>query len=412
MQPAPATPRRRTPRRLAAGILLATVLTSSIYTSLTLAGPPPAATAIVALPSMSAANPTAVQWPEFGRGAVGALGFDGILDSHGPTDSFPIASITKVITALVVLSVAPLKAGEDGPDITMTEADVDHYFEAIAENGSNAPVVAGTVLTERQLLEAMMLPSANNYSVTLAEWAFGSVERYLEAANAWLLAHNLTGTTVTNTSGIGPSNTSTTQDLVALGSLALAHPVLSEVTALTESQLPGAGTIRNLNTLLGIEGIFGIKTGTDDESGACILFAATIPVGTRSVTVVGVILGADSRAERDSAALGVVRSISAGFHEAPLITAGEVVGTYQTPWGQRADLVATESVSVLLWQDATVTTTAETSPITTVTQDTRVGTLTFSLPAASSGGARTVDVPLHVTSGITYPDPWWRLTHP
>ena len=92
----------------------------------------------------------------------------------------PSASITKVITALVVLDAHPIPPGEGGPEIAYTEADVDIYWDMVAQNGSVAPVAAGSSLTLRESLEAMLLPSGNNYAISLANWAFGSGDEFLE----------------------------------------------------------------------------------------------------------------------------------------------------------------------------------------------------------------------------------------
>jgi D-alanyl-D-alanine carboxypeptidase (penicillin-binding protein 5/6) len=108
--------------------------------------------------------------------------------------------------ALVVLDAKPLAEGEVGPQITFTEADVTFYTDELAHDGSIAPVVAGTSLTERQTLEALLIPSANNYAKSLAMWAYGSVSSYLAAARDWLSSHHLTQTTVVDTSGLSPAS--------------------------------------------------------------------------------------------------------------------------------------------------------------------------------------------------------------
>jgi D-alanyl-D-alanine carboxypeptidase (penicillin-binding protein 5/6) len=159
-----------------------------------LAKPLPATSAqLTATPELTqAAQP--LTWPTFGRGAVGAVGYDGVLAEHGDQGRVPIASVTKTVTALVVLEKMPIAEGEQGPSITLTDADVEIYNQVIAQNGSSARVVVGATLTQRQMLEALMLPSANNYSIMLADWAYGSLEKFLEAANNWLTAKGLTDT--------------------------------------------------------------------------------------------------------------------------------------------------------------------------------------------------------------------------
>ena len=194
--------RRRIAVFSVAGVALIAVLSMLFYGVNALAAPLPAtAIARSEVPVLTqAAAP--VEWPGFGRTAVGQLGAAGIMASEGDQSSGPIASITKVITSLVVLDEHPLGAGEAGPEIDYTEADVDIYWDTIAEDGSSAPVVAGMSLSQRETLIALLLPSANNYAESLAVWAFGSMDAYLEAANAWIAEHGLTDTHVVDASGL------------------------------------------------------------------------------------------------------------------------------------------------------------------------------------------------------------------
>ncbi len=74
----------------------------------------------------------------------------------------PIASLTKMTTALVVLRDHPLPPGASGPAITITAADVAEYNSEVHNDQSTIPVQLGEVLTERQMLEAMLTQSAND----------------------------------------------------------------------------------------------------------------------------------------------------------------------------------------------------------------------------------------------------------
>ncbi len=221
-------------------------------------------------------------WPGFGRGAIGATGFDGVLSSSGDQSAFPIASITKVVTAMVVLDAHPLAEGEDGPEIEFTSADVEILDEVLAQDGSWQAVEPGVVMSQREVMETMLIPSANNYAESLAVWAYGSVDAYLAAARAWLDANGLTDTTVVDTNGLDAADTSTPANLVALGQLALAQPAVAAIVAKQSAEEPYVGEIENTNGLLGVSGIDGIKTGTTDEAGACLLFSTDVRGRDRS----------------------------------------------------------------------------------------------------------------------------------
>lgn len=403
-------------RRLAVFGVLAVVIGILGYGAGALIRPIPAAAATLETPDALATSlvqqTTPVAWPGFGRGAIGAVGFDGVLSSSGDQTPFPIASLTKTITSLVVLDAKPMTAGDSGPSITLTEDDVDFYYETIAENGSAAPVVAGSVFTQRQMLEALLLPSANNYSISLAVWAFGSVEAYLDAARAWLDARGLTGTTVTNTSGLGASNVSTPSDLVAIGKLVLADPVLSSIVQETTAVLPAIGEVENTNSLLGQYGVTGLKTGTDDASGACLLFSADLQIDGRTVTVIGVILGADDHTVLNEAVVSLLQSMPAGFHQVQLATEGESVGSYTTSWDQAAQVVVASDASILVWQDTPITVAASARPIDAGAAGSTVGTLSYAVGAGAEGGAATIDVPIALDADVAPVTPWWRLTNP
>ncbi|AMB58617.1 hypothetical protein AWU67_06815 [Microterricola viridarii] len=403
-------------RRFVAAVTAIVVVGSAGYSTAALSQPMPTVTAAITVPVVETSAASQIAWPSVGRGALGAVGFDGVLSSSGGEDPFPIASLTKVITSLVVLDHKPIAAGENGPKIDITDDDVQWLDDSIAENGSWEEVVSGSVLTQRQVLEAMMLPSANNYSKTLVIWAFGSVDEFLGATQTWLDKHGLTGTTLTNSSGLGASNVSTTRDLVEIGKLALANPVLASVVSEKTAILPDIGEIKNLNSLLGTAGITGMKTGTDDASGSCILFSAVVPVGDTTVTVVGATLGAVNAGERNAALLDVLESAPSAFERVQLVTAGERVGSYSPDWiggeEKSSDVVAGADASVLVWKGTTVTAQAKAKPLENGDTGSKVGSLEFTLSAPALDQPALISVPLTLAEDIAAPTLWQRLTNP
>lgn len=393
-------------RRIAFFGVLAVALASVAY--LTSTGLAPVSSTAAALTEPPALTQTAAlpAWPDQGAGAIGAVGFDGVLASSGDQASVPIASITKMVTALVILESKPLTGDDPGPDIEFTDADVDIYYDAIAENGSVAPVVSGMVLSQREAFETMLIPSANNYSVSLAVWAFGSVDAYLAAAADFLAANGLTGTTVADTSGISAQSVSSPADLVAIGKLVMANPALAAIVAMPTAEIPTVGTVTNTNKLLGVDGVEGIKTGTTDEAGACLLFAVDVPVGDSSVTLVGVVLGGDTHSELNENILGLIDSVEPGFRTVTLVEAGTPFGTYTTPWGQSGQAVAETSASTVVWSDTPITSTVDIAAVTLGEKGDSVGSLDLKV------GTDTVTVPLVLDQTITDPGPFWRWTHP
>ncbi len=393
-------------RRIAVGTALVVLLSAFTYLPITLLAPtkPAVATALsVATPESTTVT---VDWPGYGASAIGAVGFPGILATGGETTPRPIASITKIITVLVVLDKKPLAADAPGPNITMTQHDASLYHQYFARNGKVEPVRAGLVLTQRQLLDVVLISSANNYAETLGSWAFGSETAFLAAAKGWLADHQLSNTTLQDSSGMNPGNTSTASDLVELGKLALANPTVAAIVSTKSTTLPYIGRITNTNELLGVDGFEGIKTGTLAEAGACLLFADTIIVDNTPITVVGVVLGGTNHRSLNAAVRALMASAVAGFQNVPLVSAGTPFYVYSTPWDQQARAVATKDESVLVWAGTPVTQRVSTKELTTASAGTMVGSVEFTV------AGKTITVPLALDSALSDPGPWWRLTNP
>ena len=400
--------RRRTylKRRLAVFGCLALLLGGSVYVPTALLAP---VAPVIAQPmpytAPVAADPT-LDWPGYAASAIGAVGMPGTLASDGNAAPHPIASISKVITALVVLDEKPLAEGVSGPEITFTEADAALYDSYLARQGTVKPVHAGLVLSELELLQVVLVSSANNYAESLATWAFGSRHAFAAAAEDWLTAHSLRGTTLLEPTGMDPGNTSTAPDLVAIGKLAIANPVLASIVSTKSVTIPGIGTVTNTNKLLGIDGVDGIKTGTLPESGACLLFAAKIPVGSHSTTVVGAVLGGEDHRALDAAVRQLLDSVSDGFHELTLVHAGQVFARYETPWTERSDAVAGSDATVVVWGGTPVGAVVHTDGLRAAESGADVGAVTFTV------GSREIRVPLVLKGEIGDPGPWWRLINP
>ena len=385
---------------------LGLVLGTAIYLPLTLLAPLEAATAQVAPYESPVQEALDLTFPDFGASAVGAIGFDGTFASSGDDTALPIASITKVITVLVVLDAKPLEVGEQGPSIDITQTDVALWNKQVAQNGSVAPVRAGISLTEKELIDLILIKSANNYSETLVNWAFGSEKAYLPIARAWLAENRLENTSLADSTGFAPGNRSTSSDLVELGKLALANPVVSSIVSTKAEDVSWIGPIKNTNKLLGVDGVHGIKTGTTDDAGACLLFAADYTVGSKTVTVVGVMLGGKTHPALNKSIRKLLSGVAESFHEVQLVSKGEAFASYTTAWGDKAQAVAAADSTVLLWGDTPVSLLVQADEVGISTKGSTVGELRFAV------GESTVKVPLELSRTIDDPGPWWRLTNP
>jgi D-alanyl-D-alanine carboxypeptidase (penicillin-binding protein 5/6) len=214
-----------------------------------------------------------IAWPASGVSAGGLSGI-GVLPGPGASRPVPIASVAKVMTAYIILRDHPLGAGEQGPAIVVQPVEAAAYPAQRRNGDSLVPVTAGEQLTERQALEALLLPSADNMAWILARWDAGRQAAFTAQMNSTARRLGMTHTHYTDPSGLSASTTSTAADQVRLGMAAMSEPALAQIVALRTAVIPVAGVVRNYNTLLGQDGITGLKTGSDTAAGGCILLAA------------------------------------------------------------------------------------------------------------------------------------------
>jgi len=401
-------PRRQTfrRRRIAAFGAAAILLGAGFYLPFTLLAPLQTAELTTISHDVPGTSPPTIDFPPYGASGFGALGFPGVLAAGGSTDALPVASISKVVTALVVLESQPLALDEAGPTITFTEADEGFYAEQVANDGIVEPATAGTSISQRNMMDAMLMASANNYAQSLATWAFGSEAAYVDAAAGWLASHGFVSTVMNDATGMNPANVSTVSELVELGKLALADPIVSTIVATLTVDIPGIGVVDNRNGLLGVDGVDGIKTGTLDEAGSCLLFSADYAVGSETITIVGAVLGGPDHDTINAAIRGILAQAETGFTEVTLTTPDDEYAAYSTTWGDDAAAVPAEPLSAVSWAGTPVTSEVTLDSVTTAPAGTDIGDLVFTV------GERQYSVDLTLDATIDDPGPWWRLGHP
>jgi D-alanyl-D-alanine carboxypeptidase (penicillin-binding protein 5/6) len=231
-------------------------------------------------------------WPPAGEAAAGVAGL-GAVGSSGGDVAMPIASLAKIMTAYLVLRDYPLPVGKAGFRVTISEADVADYHARLTQQESILAVADGEVLTEAQLLEALMLPSANNVAALLAAHDAGSEQAFVAKMNATARQLGMVHTTYTDPSGYDSTTVSTASDQLRLATVAMRNDELVHIVAMPAVTLPVAGVVRNFDYLLGHGGFVGVKTGSESSSGGCFVFAARREVAGRAVTILGVVLGID-----------------------------------------------------------------------------------------------------------------------
>lgn len=221
-----------------------------------LAAPPPMDISIKATGTPAAGGqPPTIPLPIHGSlvitaGGKNLAGGNATVVSDAPDTVQSIASVAKTLTALVVLNKKPLAAGDAGPLYTITPQDVAFYSSSVAAGGSSTVVSLGQQFSERQLLEALMLPSGNNIADTLAAWVGVSVPTFVAMENTEAAMLGMTHTTITDPSGFDSGTKSTASDLVKLGTAAIANPALAAIVAERSVTLPNGQTVTNFDTAL------------------------------------------------------------------------------------------------------------------------------------------------------------------
>ena len=353
-----------------------------------------------------AGTPPALPWPSRGSGAISAKNL-GFIASSGNEQPIPAASVTKVMTALLILEEKPLKKDEQGPTITLTDADVASYEADLANKESVVAVRSGEQLTELEALQGMLIPSANNLAETLARWDAGSIDAFVTKMNSRAAALHLTHTRFADTSGANAGSVSTPTDLIALGAVAMKQEVFAQVVGMGQAVLPVAGIVYNVDSVLGQSGIAGIKTGSGLSTGANFLFAADITVDGKPVTVYGCVMGQATLDAAFRSAKGLIASAQAALHVHTLIARNQTIATYVTPWGAQSDLVAAVDLDLIEWpgmvrrQHLDAHTIVVDRPLAARTQE---GNLNVVL------GDYNQDVPLVTALPMYPPGRFWRLT--
>jgi D-alanyl-D-alanine carboxypeptidase (penicillin-binding protein 5/6) len=172
--------------------------------------------------------------------------------------------------------------------------------------------------------------------------------------NATAARLGMTGTNYTDPSGLDRTTVSTAADQVKLAREAMKVPVLAQLVALPQATVPVAGAVTNYNTLLGHDGVVGIKTGSTAAAGGCLVFAARFTVGGRELLLVGAVLGQAGTPAKllplaFAASQRLVQAATAAVHPYVVVPAGQQVGTVRGPLGTGTTLAAGADLSVLGW---------------------------------------------------------------
>ncbi|MFI6421464.1 D-alanyl-D-alanine carboxypeptidase family protein [Streptomyces sp. NPDC050842] len=292
-------------------------------------------------------------WPTEGQGAVEVEGV-GSMGLYGPQKPAPIASVTKTMTAYVILRDHPLKGSQKGPEI---EIDKKAAEQGKAEHESTAAVQEGQTYTEKELLELLMIPSANNVARLLARWDAGSEAAFVEKMNAAAKDLGMTQSTYTDPSGLLDSTVSTPQDQLKLAKAVMQYDVFREIVNMPNVTVDGIpGRIENNNNILLEPGVSGIKTGSSTPAGGNLLWSANTVVDGETRRILGIVMGAkdaDQLGEKLQLAidnsLKIIQQAQKDVTSAVVVGKGQVLGHIDDGLGGRTPVVATKELKAIGW---------------------------------------------------------------
>ncbi|WP_399479393.1 serine hydrolase [Streptomyces sp. OUCMDZ-4982] len=297
---------------------------------------------------------TKLSWPGQGQSAVMVDGV-GSLGSEGAQKSAPIASVAKVMTAYVILKEHPLKGDEQGETITADQKAEDESKNA---DESVAPLKNGQKLSQRQMLQLLMIPSGNNAARLLARWDAGSEDAFVDKMNDAAKDLGMTDSTYTDPSGLDKATVSTATDQLKLAQAVMKNDVFRTIVDMPEVEIEGIdGKIYNNNTLLLQPGVSGIKTGSSTPAGGNLLWSANTKVDGKVLWIYGAVMGQQAGTGRvyDSLSLSLTNSLKLikdaqqAVTSATVVKKGDVVGYVDNGFGAQTPVVATKDLKAVGW---------------------------------------------------------------
>lgn len=227
--------------------------------------------------------------------------------SYQSDEAYPIASTSKLMTCLLTMEAIAAGQLTPGQSVTISEA-----AQMLADSGDGVlPLKAGEQITVQELLLGALLPSSNECAFCLAEAIAGSEEAFVERMNQKALELGLSQAVFYNSHGLPaytqdpiPSkrqNRMSAEDMFRMVSYLLnVYPQITDMTSMKSAVIESLGIeVKNSNPLLhNLSAVTGLKTGTTNKAGACLVTSLAAEDGTMEHDLVVVVLGAENSIER------------------------------------------------------------------------------------------------------------------
>ncbi|OSS42424.1 D-alanyl-D-alanine carboxypeptidase [Desulfurella amilsii] len=292
-----------------------------------------------------------IKWPYDTQGSVMIDNY-GIVSQTNRQQPIPLASLAKIMTAYLILKDHPLHIGQNGPIINITENDVKTYINDKKNQQSVLKVTKNEKLSEKQLLEGLLLPSGNNCATILAKWDSGSTKVFVEKMNKTAKQLGMNHTHYADPAGVRLYTVSTANDQLKLAQKVMKIPEFRYIVSKPQVTLPVAGTVYNVNYDLGKDGIIGIKTGSMPQSGGNFVFASKHDLKWKHVLIIGALLGEYGRKPLMDAlksSIKVINQVKHNMHLSQIFKKEGTIGYAKFVWLKPIPLVIGKSLYTITW---------------------------------------------------------------
>lgn len=223
-----------------------------------------------------------------------------VLYVQNADEALPPASVTKVMTLLLVMEA--IDAGRIGLDDTVTVSE-----RAASMGGSQIFLKVGEQMSVEDMLKSVIIASANDAACALAEFVSGSEEAFVKQMNARAAELGMKNTRFENTNGLDDTveeHLTSARDIALMSAELIKHEKILEYSKIwMDSVRGGAFTLTNTNRLVRFyKGCTGLKTGSTGKAGFCVSATAE----RDGMTLIAVIMGAESGNERNAAAASLL----------------------------------------------------------------------------------------------------------
>jgi D-alanyl-D-alanine carboxypeptidase (penicillin-binding protein 5/6) len=334
--------------------------------------------------------------------------------------------VAKLMTAYIVLKAHPLAPATSGPTVSVTPADVAIYNSDAAQGDSVVPVSAGETLTERQALEALLIPSGDNIAPILADWVAGSESAFVAKMNAETVSLGMHSTHYADASGVNPATVSTATDQLKLLETAWNVPTIRHITEMAQvTTLPAPSNctscIYNNDAMIGHYGFLGGKTGS--ATNGAFSFVAQKTIGGQPRLIFGSVMGQIGQStpslpmppnandslsvidQAEAAAYNLVSAIGSFPLSKSYLPADTSLGSISSAWATGLKAVTSKSISFYGYPGIHTSMIVQKKKLgTTLAANQVVATLTITV------GYNSTTVNLVSPKAMPAPSLTWKLT--